>query len=433
MFKVFRKIRRSLLDEGRLRRYLAYAFGEIFLVVIGILIALHINNLNQARLDRTSLMGYLNSIARNVESDVARAIQINTKRWDHLPKQSYVFNNIFPRVVTSKVLGDDFTINDIAFTSQTFLSISQLDYLNSDSSGFESLKASGFLSKLQGTDIEQLLFNYYQLVRDITQQENQYNQTTQQSLIELRSQREELEGFGTFIMTENIHGSNNGTEEFRPQFQTILKNQAFQDIMITPSQLLPHYDNLIIYGQEIIRLVENESLDFDENSSANLAEVHDIHGDIGYPKLTHKGVLAGHHTAGVDSSIGGNFWFYTTVTDAMRLDFPDTDWAAYFYYNGFGSIDQIRVKDYSVYKTLRLELKGEVGGEKILIGMKDESNPTDGSEKKIPLTLSKEWQTYDIPTSSFSPTDLSKLFMPAIIVFEDKPKTIYVRNVEFLR
>ena len=50
MIKFFRKIRRKLIDEGNLKRYLLYAFGEIFLVVIGILIALQINNWNQNRL-----------------------------------------------------------------------------------------------------------------------------------------------------------------------------------------------------------------------------------------------------------------------------------------------------------------------------------------------------------------------------------------------
>lgn len=44
MIKFFRRIRQRLLAEGRLSSYLAYAIGEILLVVIGILIALQINN-----------------------------------------------------------------------------------------------------------------------------------------------------------------------------------------------------------------------------------------------------------------------------------------------------------------------------------------------------------------------------------------------------
>ncbi|QLG43797.1 DUF6090 family protein [Costertonia aggregata] len=47
MIKFFRKIRKKLLAEKRFSKYLLYAIGEIILVVIGILIALQINNWNE--------------------------------------------------------------------------------------------------------------------------------------------------------------------------------------------------------------------------------------------------------------------------------------------------------------------------------------------------------------------------------------------------
>ena len=52
MIKLFRNIRKSLLMENNTSKYLKYAIGEIVLVVIGILIALQINNWNQSRLNR---------------------------------------------------------------------------------------------------------------------------------------------------------------------------------------------------------------------------------------------------------------------------------------------------------------------------------------------------------------------------------------------
>ncbi|SRX74472.1 DUF6090 family protein [Aequorivita antarctica] len=47
MIKLFRNIRKNLLKEGKTTNYLKYAIGEIILVVIGILIALQINNWNE--------------------------------------------------------------------------------------------------------------------------------------------------------------------------------------------------------------------------------------------------------------------------------------------------------------------------------------------------------------------------------------------------
>ena len=49
MIKFFRKIRQNLLSEGKTGKYLKYALGEIILVVVGILIALQINNWNERR------------------------------------------------------------------------------------------------------------------------------------------------------------------------------------------------------------------------------------------------------------------------------------------------------------------------------------------------------------------------------------------------
>jgi len=50
MIKFFRKIRQKTLTESKFGKYLLYALGEIILVVIGILIALSINNRNEAML-----------------------------------------------------------------------------------------------------------------------------------------------------------------------------------------------------------------------------------------------------------------------------------------------------------------------------------------------------------------------------------------------
>jgi len=67
MLNLFRKIRKNLLGSGQNRKYLLYAIGEITLVVIGILIALQVNNWNEGRKDRQKEQKILEALAENLE------------------------------------------------------------------------------------------------------------------------------------------------------------------------------------------------------------------------------------------------------------------------------------------------------------------------------------------------------------------------------
>ena len=72
MIKFFRKIRQDFLSEGKTGRYFKYAIGEIVLVVIGILIALQINNWNEANKIATAeqqiLKDIKNELLANIEN-----------------------------------------------------------------------------------------------------------------------------------------------------------------------------------------------------------------------------------------------------------------------------------------------------------------------------------------------------------------------------
>ena len=76
MIKFFRQIRRNLIEKGktglpeqrvRTGKYLKYAIGEIILVVIGILIALQINNWNEHRKTRATEIIFLKNIKADLE------------------------------------------------------------------------------------------------------------------------------------------------------------------------------------------------------------------------------------------------------------------------------------------------------------------------------------------------------------------------------
>ena len=79
MIKFFRQIRFKLMETGKTTRYFKYAIGEIILVVIGILIALQINNWNQNRVNSNKeklLLSELNKefkgLAYDDQDEIAR-------------------------------------------------------------------------------------------------------------------------------------------------------------------------------------------------------------------------------------------------------------------------------------------------------------------------------------------------------------------------
>ncbi len=69
MIKFFRRIRQQMLSENKISKYLLYAIGEIILVVIGILIALAVNNWNQERNDEHLGKELLKRIHRDLVKD----------------------------------------------------------------------------------------------------------------------------------------------------------------------------------------------------------------------------------------------------------------------------------------------------------------------------------------------------------------------------
>ncbi len=83
MIKFFRKIRQNLLREGKTTRYFKYAIGEIMLVVIGILIALQINNWNESRIENARATSYLERIVYNLETDINN-IKLRLKFWNEV-------------------------------------------------------------------------------------------------------------------------------------------------------------------------------------------------------------------------------------------------------------------------------------------------------------------------------------------------------------
>jgi len=91
MIKFFRKIRQNLLMENKTGKYFKYAIGEILLVVIGILIALQINNWNDQRISKKEVITQLKILSNELKDDInlfESQIKSYPERVDYLQKLS---------------------------------------------------------------------------------------------------------------------------------------------------------------------------------------------------------------------------------------------------------------------------------------------------------------------------------------------------------
>ena len=96
MLHFFRKIRRDLIENSKSLKYLKYASGEIVLVVLGILIALGINNWNENRKYRMLEIKLLSDVSRNLLVDTLNLNSI-IEHYDNVMKQAEFIKSEFER------------------------------------------------------------------------------------------------------------------------------------------------------------------------------------------------------------------------------------------------------------------------------------------------------------------------------------------------
>jgi len=141
---------------------------------------------------------------------------------------------------------------------------------------------------------------------------------------------------------------------------------------------------------------------------------------------------------GIDTSGKARNWAFA-AEDALKLVYPTGQkWGAAFIYVNQKTRSARPYIDLSKYSTLEIEMRGESGGEKVWIGIKDNSDPDNGSEIKKDVTLDSAWQTYRFSLVGFRKdkyADPTKIYIPVEFVFQYpvlQPVTIYIRSVKYL-
>ncbi|HKK12956.1 MAG TPA: DUF6090 family protein, partial [Flavobacteriaceae bacterium] len=178
MIKFFRKIRQNLISEGKTVSYLKYAIGEIVLVVIGILIALQINNWNQNNSNKKLEMQYYSSMKSQLNEDLSKLNGEIYYNQDLLNKFSYAKNlliqkdkskiDTLAKITLSMVNYADFRQKSNVF--QTLVNSGEIKYINNKKilEHFQSLEENyNYINRIEESNLTVIIFQVVPEIKEV--------------------------------------------------------------------------------------------------------------------------------------------------------------------------------------------------------------------------------------------------------------------------
>ncbi|WP_396636377.1 DUF6090 family protein [Maribacter sp. R77961] len=248
--KIFRKIRFELLGENKTKHYLLYAAGEIVLVVIGILIALQIDNWNQVRKDDNALKEYLVKIKSHTKEDLKKLEEISKGRAQISGYCKQARNSILNKTEDENL--ELFMASGYAFADY---------YFKPNTGGYEALKNSEYFGKINNTPLDSLLTQYHYLLDAIAENEKSYNDymVNQESYISTQIDIS-LVLAKTFVPQDVLNGMATSPVEFDDAFRQYTGSAPYRNVISLAAfqfdSMIYQYNKLGVLGQSVIEEID---------------------------------------------------------------------------------------------------------------------------------------------------------------------------------
>ncbi len=259
MIKFFRHIRQHLLSENKFSKYLLYAIGEIILVVIGILIALQINNANESRKERDKEINSLLNLKADLVSEIEKNEQFATYRFEKAIACSDLLNSKEPS-----------SINDVQEYTDTYEKVFIWNTYVPNNNTFKELLSSGNLSLIKNNSIKNKLLELEKHYADISGGEHHMRREYETYLydphvknvraIPFYDLSKPNYGFPDRLKIEDIP---------KEQYQQLIEDSKWQHnnhqfknglrlAYMNNSFLAGMHKNLVQYIQDLIKLIDEE-------------------------------------------------------------------------------------------------------------------------------------------------------------------------------
>ncbi|MHA7863679.1 DUF6090 family protein [Flagellimonas marinaquae] len=252
MLKVFRKIRKKSIADKKISNYLLYAIGEIILVVIGILIALAIDNANEQSIKREKEQIYLIGLRDEFETSQTKLKELIT-----FNKQSYEDSKkILVYMVDQENLPDEQELANLLYNALAF-DIS----FNPNNSLLMEMINSGSLKDIGNPRLRILLTNWISNIEDIAKQEMMLANERDKILDMFRSEENSIKTL--YDLTGVSSELEIPLSSDRTSNRNLLKSKEFENNMLMfiltsiKTETL-HYNPLMQSIDEILKTIDNE-------------------------------------------------------------------------------------------------------------------------------------------------------------------------------
>ena len=247
MIKFFRHIRKTLISENNMGKYFKYAIGEILLVVIGILLALQINNWNENRKERSNELKILNTL----NAEFTR----NGNTLDSLLLELKVIEQSLSFVLQKIEPNPKINFTAVELDSILYNSFDNPVWKRSEYT-LRNLESSGKLSALSNEDLRNKLYEWSLVATDIEDKDTDASVGFQNLLnyYKENGSLRNLDVFGDYIP----EGRSSLAYDHKKFFSDISFENMIGDYMVFTRQRIKRYQKAKVIINEIIDLTSTE-------------------------------------------------------------------------------------------------------------------------------------------------------------------------------
>lgn len=255
MIKFFRKNRQNLLSENKISKYVLYAIGEILLVIIGILIALQINNKNAEKIERETFESNLQYVLEDIDKDKTDLLEIQGRRELVENQIKFVLNTV----------KENETLTPMEIL--TNLGIFNWQYYHRNNSGFERILSSNLYESDDFFEAREKIKAYDEINNGYSDTEKRLNEFLEEMEIQMFKEGSNLKYLEYINMWQSVNYNPDSEmqveiDNFKIDFNEFVTNNppmlsALRRSLIIIPALITISDMTIKSGEEVKQEIED--------------------------------------------------------------------------------------------------------------------------------------------------------------------------------